>query len=82
MAQSYDLPGPPNVPTLSFVSVVPSTYLAQVFQLLPQTGLGHLFSIPTCLSEGTNVNRIGTLSTAPRRRKLRFPWGLISSEVS
>lgn len=84
IAQGYDLPGPPNVPTLGLVSMLFYTYLAQVFQLISQTGLGHLFPILTCLSEGTNVNRLGTprVNRAPRRRKLRFPWGLISLEVS
>lgn len=84
MAQGYDLPEPPTVPTLGLVSMVSYTYLAQFFQVPSQTDLGHLFPILTCSSEGTHVNGTGTptVNTALRRRKLTFPSGLVSLEAS
>lgn len=61
MAQGYDLPGPPSIPTLDLVSLVSCMHLA-VSWAPPQTGLGHLFPDPTCFFEGTDMNRTG----APR----------------
>ena len=57
VAEGYGLLGLPHLPTLSLVSVVSWTRLAQFFQAPPQTGPGHLFPIPTCFSQGTHVNR-------------------------
>ena len=81
MAQGYDLLGLSSIPTLGLVSMA----LVYTWQRrLPRLAWGHLFSIPTWFSQGTNVNKTGAprVNTAPRRWKLRFPWDLISLEAS
>lgn len=84
MVQGYNLPGPPNIPTLGFVSIASYMHLAPIFWAPPHAGLGHLFHIFICSSGGTKVNRTGVqrVNIAPKRRKLRFSWGLISLEAS
>lgn len=82
MAQGYELPGPRNVPTLGLGVECLTLTWHSVSSFLPRLAWG-LFLILTGLSEDTHVKRTGTprVNTAPRRRKFRVPWGLISSEA-
>lgn len=83
-AQGHDLPVVPHIPTLGLASTVSCTYLAQVYWVPPDTGPGHLLPLPTCFSQGTNMNRTGVprVNTAPRAQKFRLPWTLTSLEAS